>query len=78
MTTPGATKRVLAWFEGGHVEEWLEGATLPFELMMDEAHAPQIGALLARLHACPLPPDDASLPAAALRPAALGAAQRGA
>ena len=62
---PNATKRVLAWFEGGHVEEWLEGATVPFAAMMDETHAPQIGALLARLHACPLPPDDASQPAAA-------------
>ena len=51
---PGTCKRVLAWFEGGQVEEWLAGSTLPFVEMMP-GHSDEIATLLAQLHSCPLP-----------------------
>lgn len=47
-------KRLLATFDGGHVEEWLEGGTISFADMMT-THRDAIAVLLARLHSCTLP-----------------------
>ena len=50
----GTGKQLLATFDGGHVEEWLDGSTIPFDQMV-APHGDAIGRLLGTLHALPLP-----------------------
>ena len=57
MSPPGTCKTLVATFDGGHVEEWVEGSTLPFAEMKVPRNWNDIARLLARLHACPLPSD---------------------
>ncbi|KAL1520094.1 hypothetical protein AB1Y20_023568 [Prymnesium parvum] len=61
----GTCKALVATFAGGHIEEWLHGTTLPFAALKAPANLAAIARLLARLHACPLPPEDSPLTAAA-------------
>ena len=51
---PGTCKQLLALFEGGHVEEWVEGSTLPFNQMV-EPYGEQICGLIGSLHSTVLP-----------------------
>jgi len=51
---PGTCKQLLALFEGGHVEEWVEGSTVPFNQMV-EPYGEQICGLIGSLHSTVLP-----------------------
>jgi len=52
----GTCKILVATFDGGHVEEWIDGNVIHFKEMM-QPYCSEIATLLARLHACPLPRD---------------------
>lgn len=53
---PGMGKRLISVFDGGHFEEWIDGAPITFATML-EPHGSSIAGLLGRLHALPTPPD---------------------